>query len=94
MMLIFPRQVYYFYTYSTAGWLGECSSLQQQPLSQQAIKTNNIPALQAAPLITSPTMIVALLSPEVREATSTFPTQPPLPESDALQPLKSTSPAR
>ncbi|KAF2198333.1 hypothetical protein GQ43DRAFT_422681 [Delitschia confertaspora ATCC 74209] len=39
--------VYYSYTYSTAGWL----------------------ALQALPLITSPTMIVTLLSPEVREAT-------------------------
>lgn len=40
--------VYYAYTYGTAGWL----------------------ALQAAPLMTSPTMIVALLSPEVREATT------------------------
>ncbi|KAF2276076.1 uncharacterized protein EI97DRAFT_398701 [Westerdykella ornata] len=39
--------VYYFYSYGTAGWL----------------------ALQAAPLIASPTMIVTLLSPEVREAT-------------------------
>ena len=29
-------------------------------------------ATQAAPLIASPTMIVALLSPEVREATSTY----------------------
>jgi hypothetical protein len=28
-------------------------------------------AIQAAPMIASPTMIVALLSPEVREATST-----------------------
>lgn len=28
-------------------------------------------ALQAAPMIASPTMIVALLSPEVREASST-----------------------
>ncbi|OCL10503.1 hypothetical protein AOQ84DRAFT_337327 [Glonium stellatum] len=37
--------VYYFYTYSTAGWM----------------------ALQAAPLLVSPTMIVTMLSPEVRE---------------------------
>ncbi|KAF2182201.1 hypothetical protein K469DRAFT_246415 [Zopfia rhizophila CBS 207.26] len=40
--------VYYFYSYSTTGWL----------------------ALQAAPLIASPTMIVTLLSPEVREAST------------------------
>ncbi|ORX93231.1 hypothetical protein BCR34DRAFT_242939 [Clohesyomyces aquaticus] len=40
--------VYYFYSYSTAGWM----------------------ALQALPLIASPTMIVALLSPEVREAST------------------------
>jgi hypothetical protein len=33
--------------------------------------TNNDAATQAAPLIASPTMIVALLSPEVREASST-----------------------
>jgi len=38
--------VFYSYTYGTAGWL----------------------ALQATPLIISPTMIVAMLSPEVREA--------------------------
>ncbi|KAF2496123.1 hypothetical protein BU16DRAFT_526646 [Lophium mytilinum] len=37
--------VYYFYTFSTAGWM----------------------ALQAAPLILSPTIIVAMLSPEVRD---------------------------
>ncbi|KAF2808495.1 uncharacterized protein BDZ99DRAFT_464365 [Mytilinidion resinicola] len=37
--------VYYFYTFSTAGWM----------------------ALQAAPLIISPTIIVTMLSPEVRE---------------------------
>jgi len=37
--------VYYFYTYSTAGWM----------------------AVQATPLIISPTIIVAMLSPEVRE---------------------------
>jgi len=40
--------VFYSYTYGTAGWL----------------------ALQAAPLIVSPTMIVAMLSPEVREASA------------------------
>ncbi|KAF2085187.1 hypothetical protein K490DRAFT_47520, partial [Saccharata proteae CBS 121410] len=40
-------QVFYSYTYGTAGWF----------------------ALQAAPLVTSPTIIVAMLSPEVREAT-------------------------
>ncbi|KAM3071331.1 hypothetical protein ACMFMG_008923 [Clarireedia jacksonii] len=39
--------VFYSYTYGTAGWL----------------------ALQAAPLIISPTIIITILSPEVREAT-------------------------
>ncbi|KAL3420806.1 hypothetical protein PVAG01_07251 [Phlyctema vagabunda] len=40
--------VFYSYTYGTAGWL----------------------YLQAAPLIVSPTIIITLLSPEVREATA------------------------
>jgi hypothetical protein len=40
-------QVFYAYTYGTAGWL----------------------ALQAAPLILSPTIMVTLLSPEIREPT-------------------------
>jgi hypothetical protein len=35
-------------------------------------QTDSAVATQAAPLVTSPTMIVALLSPEVREATSTY----------------------
>ncbi|KAF2145540.1 uncharacterized protein K452DRAFT_295156 [Aplosporella prunicola CBS 121167] len=39
--------VFYSYTYGTAGWL----------------------ALQAAPLIISPSMIVAMMAPEVRDAT-------------------------
>ena len=40
-------QVFYSYTYGTAGWL----------------------ALQAAPLIVSPTIMITLLSPDVREPT-------------------------
>ncbi|KAL0261082.1 hypothetical protein SLS55_004778 [Diplodia seriata] len=40
-------QVFYAYTFGTAGWM----------------------TLQAAPMILSPTMIAALLSPQVREAT-------------------------
>ena len=40
-------QVFYGYTFATAGWL----------------------ALQAVPLVASPTIIITLLSPEVREAT-------------------------
>lgn len=36
-------------------------------------------AIQAAPMIASPTMIVALLSPEVREATSMLRTATALP---------------
>jgi hypothetical protein len=36
------------------------------------LKTNVDEAVQALPLIASPTMIVALLSPEVREASSTW----------------------
>lgn len=35
------------------------------------VRIDSVKATQAAPLIASPTMIVALLSPEVREATST-----------------------
>jgi hypothetical protein len=46
--------VFYTYTYGTAGWM----------------------ALQALPLIAAPQMIVAMLSPEVREATRTFNTSP------------------
>ena len=61
------RQVYYFYSYGTAAWLGEYS---RPDFSHY---TNNTTATQAAPLIASPSMIVALLSPEVREATSTYP---------------------
>lgn len=60
-------QVYYFYSYGTAAWLGEYS---RPDFSHY---TNNTTATQAAPLIASPSMIVALLSPEVREATSTYP---------------------
>ncbi|KAI9814391.1 MAG: hypothetical protein M1827_003247 [Pycnora praestabilis] len=41
--------VFYYYTYGTAGWL----------------------VIQAAPLIISPTMIVTMLAPEVREPSAT-----------------------
>jgi len=44
----FIMDVFYAYTYGTAGWL----------------------ALQAAPLIISPTIILTMLSPEVREASA------------------------
>jgi hypothetical protein len=59
--------------------------------------TDDDAATQAAPLIASPTMIVALLSPEVREASSTYQGRDYIQPEDRLTPLqlsKSTSPAR
>jgi len=49
------------------GWV---SSISFHEDTVQLANTNT--ATQAAPLIASPTMIVALLSPEVREASSTY----------------------
>lgn len=58
------------FTTSTAtalppGWV-------RQQYTRWLQQTDGNAATQAAPLVTSPTMIVALLSPEVREATSTY----------------------
>lgn len=49
------------------GWVSSISF--REDIVQLA---NRKTATQAAPLIASPTMIVALLSPEVREASSTY----------------------
>ena len=62
--------VYYFYSYGTAAWMGELADLRCDK------NANGNVAMQAVPLVTSPTMIVALLSPEVRDATSTQPSNP------------------
>jgi hypothetical protein len=58
-------QVYYFYSYGTAAWMGKPGIRFNSSGS-----TDRCKATQALPLIASPTMMVALLSPEVREATS------------------------
>jgi hypothetical protein len=70
-------QVYYFYSYGTAAWLGTILELRKQECI-----ANKDAATQAAPLIASPTMIVALLSPEVREASSTYLTRDNIPDRD------------